>query len=184
MKLLFLIKKSVTSKILKRYLEVHYMKKNKLNSLLSAIAAVAIVATFLFLIAKAVCFGGKGLESYVRGYDLMFGNDAGMRQNDGDALPAFIAVFVFLVVGGVFSVLGTIFNLLGDDNTSHKFVSFLSAVSGLLFAASAVIFFLAPMFFDAQFAASLYWGGIACGACTAVAAVASLISGVNGLLVK
>ncbi len=158
------------------------MKTNKLNTILSSVAAVAVVATFLFLIAKAICFDGM---TYVRGYDLMFGNDAGLPTSQGEALPAFIAVFVFLIVGGVFSVLTAVFNSLGDEKTSHKFVSFLSVVGGLLLAASAVLFFLAPMFFGSYpVTATLYWGAIASGACSAVAAVASLASGVKGLLVK
>lgn len=155
------------------------MKTNKLNSILAGVSTLAIAATFLFLIANAVSFKGM---TFARGYDLMFGNDASLPTRT--AVPAFIAVFVFLVVGGVFSALSAVFNSLGDEKTSHKFVSFLSVVGGLLAAASAVLFFLAPMFFESVFEASLQWGAIASGACAAVAAVASLLGGVKGLLVK
>lgn len=156
------------------------MKTNKLNSILSSVAVVAIAALFLFLIAPAVNLDA----SSCRGYDLMFGNDA-IQPALVSPLGAFIAVFVVSIVAAVFSGVGAIFYGIDKQEQSHKFCAFLLVIAGLGMAASAVAFFLSPMFFaEYGYETGLAWGAIASGACSAVAAVASLVAGVKGFLVK
>lgn len=176
--MLFLIKKSLASKILK-HCEVFIMKGNKLNSILAGVATLLIGALFLLLIAPGVNFDGSACY----GYDLMFGNDSIAPLVS--PVGAFIAVFVLLIVAAVFNAAATTFYSIDKQNQSHKFCAFLMILAGLAMGASAALFFLAPMFF-ADFAGtvSLSWGGIACGAASAVAAVASLVGGVKGILVK
>ena len=155
------------------------MKTNKLNSILSSVAVAAIAALFLFLIAPAVSLDA----SSCRGYDLMFGNDAISALVS--PIGAFIAVFVVTIVAAVFSAVGAIFYGIDKQEQSHKFCAFLLVIAGLGMAASAVAFFLSPMFFaEYCYTTSLAWGAIASGACSAVAAVAALVAGVKGFLVK
>ena len=154
------------------------MNNNKLNSILSTVATLLVGALFLLLIAPALNFD----NSWCRGYDLMFGNDAFSQLVS--PIGAFIAVFVLVLVAAVFNLASAVFHGIDKQNQTHKFCAFLMVLAGLALGASAALFFLAPLFITYAGELTLAWGGIACGACTAVAALASLVGGVKGLLVK
>ena len=158
------------------------MKKNSLlPGILGIIALVGIIGALLFPLGPGLIGGDKFIEP-ARGYDFVFGNEA-LQLND--PYGAMIAWFVLLLIAAFFGLVAVITGFFGG-----KVGSFFSFLTGIICAVCAVLFFLSPVLVGTSWAATfgttatLGWGYIIAGGCSAVAALASLFVGGKGLFSK
>lgn len=158
------------------------MRKNiYLPGILGIIALFCILGMFLFPIGTGLVLTGDATGAEIfRGYDFVFGNEAGQIENQG----SMIAFFVLGIIAAVFELLATGFGFKGG-----KFTGFLHFVGGLCLVACTLLIFLSPIIVGNwtggnNVSVSLGWGFIVAGIFAALSAIVTLFNGVTCLRAK
>src|SRR5574344_1302376 len=159
------------------------MKKNNgLMILLGMVAILCAIGAMLFPLGAG--FVTSTNEAIV-GYDFVFGNSAALVNPALDGPYAgLITAFVFGCVGGLFELIAFTFSF---SQGGKKFAGFMDILTGLCFAVTALLFFLAKSLIGGYKLAAyctLGWGFILAGAFAAVTAMASIVAGVIGMKSK
>jgi hypothetical protein len=159
------------------------MKKNNgLMILLGMIAILCAIGAMLFPLGAGFVTTEK--EAIV-GYDFVFGNSASLVNPAlNGPYPGLITAFVLGCVGGAFELIAFIFSF---SQGGKKFAGFMDVLTGICFAVTALLFFLAKNLIGGYKLANyctLGWGFILAGAFAAGAAVLALVAGVIGMKSK
>jgi len=154
------------------------MKKN--NGLVILLGLVIIILSACALLFPLGTGFVTGEGENIVAYDFVFGNSAaGVNSDNGGPYGGLITAFVLACIGAFFQLLGMVFSF---GQGGKKFVGVLDVLSGLLFAATAILFFLAkPIvngYLDNTVTLTLGWGFIIAGACAAASSLLSFVTGV------
>ena len=159
------------------------MKKNNgLMILLGMVVILLSIGAMLFPLGFGfITKQGEGIV----GYDFVFGNSAaGVNPANGGPYGGLITAFVFGCIAALFELIAFIFSF---GNGGKKFSGFMYVLTGICFAVTALLFFLAKQMIAGYANAAnltLGWGFIIAGAFAAAAALLSIGTGVLGLKSK